>query len=581
MTVKIKTMLLMLVVSLIILVPDSVKATDAHECTYINDNGNMTLKYYNSNTDAYKMRGKITLTRFKDDKFTSGKEIFDENLRSLAMHQATGICPQTVVVVKNKSKYIAYAGNNSEVDSWRKSNYLDNEYEISRLAGDDNGGMQGIIDRMNQVNEKDYLWFQYGNFPKPCTYNNSQITVNIMPNYFEAIKSLGRGGDSTVCPDHIYQYCDAKNPNSCAFSFFPEEQYLCKYNMFVCKKIDVNGITEVPKTEPPVKVEPKKKNVMLYIEKEQSGRPNEVELVVDRNESNEIKTTLTMTGNIKAALVGTDVSKTQLANFVGDNGGAIYSLHCLTYDDFTNKRNEKYSYSTNFSGGDLKNYSYVCALKAEEQLAWTTSISDSYTMYVIRTIDNMELISGYDRLISLNKFASCANLQDDELTNCLNAQKTLYDEALKLRNQCKKAYANLDYKCEKADNINFCKDNCCACEFIDTIIVEYAKDGYFGNRIISGSNGTDCKGILGSLGDWLSRIYNILKLAVPAIIVAMGFKDFIQGMSSGKDDALKKAGTNFIKRLVVGAVFVMLPILIKMILTFAFGGSFSDICISL
>ena len=303
-------------------------------------------------------------------------------------------------------------------------------------------------------------------------------------------------------------------------------------------------------------------------------------MVVERSESNEIKTTLMMAGNIKAALVGTDLSKTQLNNFVGDKDGAIYSLHCLTHDDFFNKRNEKYSYSTNFSGSDLNNYQYICALKQEEQIVWTTSTA-SYTTYIIRTIDDVELLNGYDRLISLNKFASCANLKDDELTNCLRAQKTLYDESLKLSKQCKKAFANLDDKCEKADSINLCKDNCCACSFIDDKIIEYAKAGYFGNRVITPNSSSGCDETLGSLGVWLSRIYNILKLAVPVIIVAMGFKDFIQGMSSGKDDALKKAGTNFIKRLVVGAVFVMLPILIKMILTFAFGGSFSDICIDL
>ena len=160
-------------------------------------------------------------------------------------------------------------------------------------------------------------------------------------------------------------------------------------------------------------------------------------------------------------------------------------------------------------------------------------------------------------------------------------QIEFYNKYKKAANCCKQIYSDLNVD-SSSDDYNYCdKITGKVNDPNINLLNEWVTKDYFGNRVISGNNGTDCKGILGSLGDWLSRIYNILKLAVPAIIVAMGFKDFIQGMSSDKDDALKKAGTNFIKRLVVGAVFVMLPMLIKMILTFAFGGSFSDICITL
>ena len=108
---------------------------------------------------------------------------------------------------------------------------------------------------------------------------------------------------------------------------------------------------------------------------------------------------------------------------------------------------------------------------------------------------------------------------------------------------------------------------------------KWAEAGYFGNRIITSETGTDCDDTLGSLGKWLKTIYDIMKYAVPVVIVVLGIKDFISGTISGNDDALKKAGSAFIKRLIWGAAFVALPVLITMILTFAFGGSFADICI--
>lgn len=219
---------------------------------------------------------------------------------------------------------------------------------------------------------------------------------------------------------------------------------------------------------------------------------------------------------------------------------------------------------------------------------------------------------------NIKKFTALDNASKDIWENCIDIEEekknvkkcrkkisAFYNDNIAMKNFCNTQYADLKKNCtyqkKKMDtdkmrlkfdpDVEFCivenydytqcDDECCLCEIYNKKQECYANQGYFGNHVISKSSGTDCTGVLGSLGDVLSEIYNILKLAVPVIIVAMGFKDFIQGMSSGKDDALKKAGTNFIKRLVVGAVFVMLPILIKMILTFAFGGSFSDICIKL
>ena len=154
--------------------------------------------------------------------------------------------------------------------------------------------------------------------------------------------------------------------------------------------------------------------------------------------------------------------------------------------------------------------------------------------------------------------------------NCLNKQKKLLAAGREINKHCKEVYANATIKETDSEYTK--------CEDFDKKYIEYAKNGYFGKGFIASST-SGCTETLGSLGEWLTKIYKILLLAVPVIIMIFGFKDFMKAILNGKEDELKKAGSTFIKRLIFGAVFVALPIFIKVILSLALGGSFSDICI--
>ncbi len=180
---------------------------------------------------------------------------------------------------------------------------------------------------------------------------------------------------------------------------------------------------------------------------------------------------------------------------------------------------------------------------------------------VIDTLENLG--TGFDDGWSLN----CEGKEDTK--GCAEFQYNTYKRALNLQKICKEYYADFTVLQEVIDS----------CDAFQNDIVTWAEAGYFGNRVITNQSGSSCDDVLGALGVWLKKIYDIMKYAVPIIIVVLGIKDFISGTISGKDDALKKAGSTFVKRLIWGAVFVALPVLITMILTFAFGGSFADICI--
>lgn len=554
--------------------PIVVNATDAHECTYVNDEGKLTVSLYNG-TYAGDMRSKIKHYKFKDAVFNGGDE-WDQNMASQAKLQASGICPQAAIVVK-KAKvglddYIIYTGDLDEIENWRKKTYPnETNYEISKLAGSG----KNLIDRMNQVNQHDYSWYGY-NSKKECKYNNGNTTVEIYGNYFEAIKLLG-GEDQAICPRHIYQYCDSADPNYCAYSFYPEKQYLCKYNSVTCKKIDVNGITDA-KIEEPVKVDVVKKNIKLQLEKSKSEYEKELNISIERDENNNIKAILEFSNSKKGALVGNKVSKDRIQAFL--NGDVeIANVYCLTYDIFTNKRDKERSHTEEFTTGKLEDYPYVCVLGTEQSLVWTNSF-DEAAKFILDVVDDVELLSLYSSLDDLTKYPNCDNLVGIEAKNCFQSQIFLYEIALKSKRRCQKYLTNLSYECDTTpQDIKSCEDNCCVCQKINEIVDDYAAKGYFGNRIIKDTIGAGCTETLGALGAWLTRIYKILLLAVPVIIVIFGLKDFIQAMGAGKEDELKKVGSTFVKRLILGAVFVALPILVKFILTIALGGDVANMCI--
>ncbi len=251
----------------------------------------------------------------------------------------------------------------------------------------------------------------------------------------------------------------------------------------------------------------------------------------------------------------------------GGSDNVIISSIYFTASEFgkTCKGNLKYQCATSMG----KNY---CAVAIDSSTGNGATLKNVVPLNGNSNInaDELQDTQGKYSLLLINSlYDSLSKVSTD---NSPTNQLDFYNKTKKVLDVCNKIYSDLSIS-ESDEEYKKCTE-------VKNNLSNWAEDGYFGNRIVN-TNVDGCEGILGSLGDVLSEIYNILKLAVPVIIVAMGFKDFIQGMSSGKDDALKKAGTNFIKRLVVGAVFVMLPILIKTILTFAFGGSFSDICIKL
>ena len=59
----------------------------------------------------------------------------------------------------------------------------------------------------------------------------------------------------------------------------------------------------------------------------------------------------------------------------------------------------------------------------------------------------------------------------------------------------------------------------------------------------------------------LKTIYNLLRVAVPVILVILGSVDFLRATIAGKDDEIEKHRKRFINRLIIaGMIFMLLSV---------------------
>lgn len=111
-----------------------------------------------------------------------------------------------------------------------------------------------------------------------------------------------------------------------------------------------------------------------------------------------------------------------------------------------------------------------------------------------------------------------------------------------------------------------------------TTAFENIKLNSFINMDFDISNG--CQSYLGDPDDeespayYLQFAFNILKYAAIVMLFVFTIMDFTKAVASSKDDAIKKAAQNAIKRLVIAVIIFLLPILIEFVLSLV--GIYSD-----
>lgn len=81
---------------------------------------------------------------------------------------------------------------------------------------------------------------------------------------------------------------------------------------------------------------------------------------------------------------------------------------------------------------------------------------------------------------------------------------------------------------------------------------------------------TDCEGLLSqNFIEKMNSYLNIVKYAVPILLIALGIFDFSKAVLSSSEDEMKKSQSTFIKRLVIALLFFLVPTIVNLILTLA------------
>lgn len=74
----------------------------------------------------------------------------------------------------------------------------------------------------------------------------------------------------------------------------------------------------------------------------------------------------------------------------------------------------------------------------------------------------------------------------------------------------------------------------------------------------------------------LQHLYDIMKIAVPVLIFVLSIVDFIVAIA-GNEEQMKKATNKLIKRLIVGLLFFVIPIILDMLFELTvIGGTYLD-----
>ena len=80
----------------------------------------------------------------------------------------------------------------------------------------------------------------------------------------------------------------------------------------------------------------------------------------------------------------------------------------------------------------------------------------------------------------------------------------------------------------------------------------------------------DCEGLLGE--DLINKIIsylNIIKIAIPIILIVFGIIDFIKAIFAGNEEQMKKAQKDFIKRIGIAILIFFVPTIVNFILGLA------------
>lgn len=85
----------------------------------------------------------------------------------------------------------------------------------------------------------------------------------------------------------------------------------------------------------------------------------------------------------------------------------------------------------------------------------------------------------------------------------------------------------------------------------------------------------DCNGLFGSKNDpdslrnLIDEILAYPRIIVPALVIVLGMIDLAKAVIASKEDEMKKAQSTFVKRLIIGVAFFLIPVFVDIMMWLA------------
>ena len=99
--------------------------------------------------------------------------------------------------------------------------------------------------------------------------------------------------------------------------------------------------------------------------------------------------------------------------------------------------------------------------------------------------------------------------------------------------------------------------------------VEDEKDYYIENGRVKNNNRTStdysCEDMSNTM-QLLKKIYTLLRYLIPIIIIGLSIVDFIKVVANGEDKVFKEVWTKFVKRLIIGIVILIIPMILQFLI---------------
>lgn len=169
-----------------------------------------------------------------------------------------------------------------------------------------------------------------------------------------------------------------------------------------------------------------------------------------------------------------------------------------------------------------------------------TNVSEENKVYVCSMLVGKE-----DFVSDLAKNYNDKNSSDYHNTELLKQYKTYIEEMRTI--------------CSQSSKFSDWNDGCLqSCIDLEDRIYEY-------NKEFNIQDNRKC-GFSSRLIAWIMNILKWIKYLIPVAVIILGSLDFIKATSSDKDDEVKKAQGNFVKRLIAAALIFLIPLLIEFIL---------------